>query len=92
MDNNILMIVVGVLVSGFFTHLITNYMGEKKVERVLVKIEGLSDSIGLLTLSLKEYVKQGDHREDIKDIYEKIERVEDRVALCGGCKNYEKRG
>ena len=92
MENDILMIVVGVLVSGFFTHLVTNHMGEKKVERVLTKIEGLSDSINLLTLSLKEYVKQGDHKEDIKDIYDKIERVEERMALCGGCKNYEKRG
>ena len=90
--DDVLMIVVGVLVSGFFTHLVTNHMGEKKVERVLTKIEGLSDSINLLTLSLKEYVKQGDHKEDIKDIYDKIERVEERMALCSGCKNYEKRG
>lgn len=83
--DEILKITVGVLISGFATHLITNYMHDKKDAQFADSIKELSQSFTNLALSLKEYVKQEIHREDIKDIYQRIKDISD---FCLSCKNH----
>ena len=85
-------VIISILATGFFTHLITNFFGDRKLDKVLKKVEGLADSINLLTVGLKEYVRQDIHREDIKDLYEAIKELREQAEACRACVNYKKAG
>ena len=92
MIDQVLLIVVSILISSFVTHLVTNYVNGKKHDSVMSKLDGLSTSITELALSLKEYVRQEVHKDDISEIYDRIRDVEKEDCECRRCINFKRGG
>jgi len=90
--DQVLLIVVSILISSFVTHLVTNYANGKKHDSVMAKLDGLSTSITELALSLKEYVRQEVHKDDISEIYDRIRDVEKADCECRRCINFKRGG